>query len=142
MDHPIAGVRVQPVEARAIGRNTDLGRDGHRFPINVDGHMGMNVNVEMFIPITRCTIYGRIGSVGRCLTLRKNEIDEADNKQYSRRDDADDRDALSASGTPLLFFTPKLYRRAIFTVSHTMDDSTFDNCIITPYTIVKIVPKS
>src|SRR2546421_9055192 len=58
VDHPIAGVRMQPVEARAVGRNTDLGRDGHRFPINVDGHMGMNVNVEMFITITRCAIYG------------------------------------------------------------------------------------
>src|SRR5436309_6487498 len=114
VDHPITGVRVEPVKARAVGRKTDLGRDGHRFPINVDGYMGMNVNVEMFITITRCAIYGRIGSVGRCLTLRKNEKDEAGNKQYSRRDDADDRDALSASGTPLLFFTPKLFLSASF----------------------------
>src|SRR6266702_2446100 len=114
VDHSIAGVRVQPVEARAVGRNTDLRRDGQRFPINVDGYMGMNVNVEMFITITRCAIYGRIGSVGRCLTLRNNEIDEAGNKQYSRRDDADDRDALSASGTPPLFFTPKLFLAASF----------------------------
>src|SRR2546423_1219808 len=114
VDHPIAGVRMEPVEARAVGRNTDLSRDGHRFPINVDGYMGMNVNVEMFITITRCAIYGRVGSVGRCLTLRNNEIDEAGNKQYSRRDDAGHRDALSASGTPLLFFTPKLFLPASF----------------------------
>src|SRR5438132_12944704 len=114
VDHPIAGVRVQPVKARAVGRNTHLGRDGHRFPINVDGYMGMNVNVEMFITITRCAIYGRIGSVGSCLTLRNNEIDEAGNKQYSRRDDAGDRDALSASGTLPLFFAPKLFLPASF----------------------------
>ena len=114
VDHATVVMRVEPVETRAVGRNTNLRGDGRGLPINVDGQMGMNVNVEMFITITRCPIYGRIGSVGRCLTLRNNEIDEASNKQYSRRYNAGGRDALSASGTPPLFLTPKQFIPAPF----------------------------
>ena len=99
VDHPIAGVRVEPVKARAVGRNTDLCRDGRRFPIDIDGHVSVNVKVAVFTAITRYAVYCGVGSVGRCLTLCNNEIDEAGNKQYSRRYNAGGRDALSASGT-------------------------------------------
>src|SRR5438132_13132787 len=114
VDHPIAGVRVKPVKARAVGRNTDLCRDGRRFPIDIDGHVSVNVKVAVFTAITRYAVYGGVGSVGRCLNLSNNEIDEASNKQYSRRYNADGRDALSAIGTPPLFFTPKLFLPASF----------------------------
>src|SRR5947209_6674150 len=33
--HPIAGVRVEPVKPRAVGRNTELCRDGRRFRIAI-----------------------------------------------------------------------------------------------------------
>src|SRR6266566_6804804 len=114
VDHPIAGVRVEPVKARAVGRNTDLCRDGRRFPIDIDGHVSVNVKVTVFTAITRYSVYGGVGSVGRCLTLCNNEIDEAGNKQYSRRYNAGGRDALSASSTSPLFFTPKLFLPAPF----------------------------
>src|SRR5207302_5234052 len=106
--------RVQPVKARAVGRNTDLCRDGRWFPIDIDGHVSVNVKVAVFTAITRYTVYGGVGSVGRCLNLSNNEIDEAGNKQYSRRYNAGGRDALSARGTPPLFFTPKLFLPASF----------------------------
>src|SRR2546430_3617185 len=63
VDHPIAGVRVQPVEARAVGCNTDLRRDGRRFPIDIDGHVSVNVKVAVFTAITRYAVYGGVGSV-------------------------------------------------------------------------------
>src|SRR5438876_6538368 len=66
VDHSIAGVRVEPVKARAVGRNTDLCRDGRRFPIDIDGHVSLNVKVSVFSAITRYSDYGGVGSVGRC----------------------------------------------------------------------------
>src|SRR5712692_7934191 len=117
MDHASAVVRMKPVEARAVGRNTDLRGDGRGFPVNVYGQVGMNVNVEMFITIARCAIYSRIGGIGRCLalpTLCNNEIDEYSYSQHYCRDDANGRNALRASGTPALLFTTLLFLFASF----------------------------
>jgi len=76
--------------------------------------VGVNVKVAVFPAITRYAVYGGVGSVGRCLNLSNNEIDEAGNKQYSRRYNAGGRDALSASGTSPLFLTPKQFISAPF----------------------------
>src|SRR6266536_2097487 len=95
MDHAIAGVCVEPIQTRAIGRNTDLRGNGGWFPINVDRHMGVNVKVAMFTAITRYAVYNRVGSVGRRLRLYNCEIDEGSNNQHRCRDDASSRDAFS-----------------------------------------------
>src|SRR6266702_3956008 len=84
------------------------------FSPDIDGHVGVNVKVAVFPAITRYAVYGGVGSVGRCLNLSNNEIDEAGNKQYSRRYNAGGRDALSASGTSPLFLTPKQFISAPF----------------------------
>ena len=73
---PIVRMRVQPVEARPFGRNAGIRRSWHRFPINVDGQMCMNVKSSLFQLITRDGIYGRIGSVRRGLALSTSEIHE------------------------------------------------------------------
>src|SRR6266566_77965 len=112
MDHAIAGVCVEPIQTRVIGRNTDLRGNGGWFPIDVDGHMGVNVKVAMFAAITRYAVYSRVGSVGRRLRLYNCEIDEGSNNQHRCRDDASSRDAFPAGGTPPLFLTPLLFLAA------------------------------
>src|SRR6266566_9680645 len=106
--HPIVGVRMQPVETRAVRRNADIPRNSHPVPIDVHGNMGMNVEVSMFIRITGDTICGEISSIsssiGRRLTLPDNEIDENSKSQHAYSDDADDRDAFRSGGTLPLFF--------------------------------------
>src|SRR5712691_8632606 len=90
--HPIVGVRMQPVETRAVRRNADIHRNRHPLPIDVHGNMGMNVKVSMFIRITGDTICGGISSIGsntgRRLTLFDNEIDENSNSQHTYSDDS------------------------------------------------------
>lgn len=195
MDHTIAGMRMQPVEARVIRCNTDLRRNGCDLPINVYGHMGMNMEVAMFKTIAGNAIDGRISWVRRSLALCDGEIGEASNSQCDHADDDEYCDALRSSGSSPLFFTPSLFLAALFLpravtsalLAHTFHfpfvrafqecisinqcvaghicnrhivvlcehvnksfakvrfnapctiyDSTFDNCIMMPYTLVKV----
>jgi len=114
MDHPITGVRMEPVEARVIGRNTDIPRNRHFLPVNIHRDVGMNVKVSMFIIVTRDTICCGIGSVGGRLAPHNHEIDKDSNSEYADSYDADNRDAPGSSGASPLFFSPPLFLSAVF----------------------------
>src|SRR5260370_38846618 len=109
MDHPVSGVRVEPIEARWSGWiacNPNIGRDGDALPIDVDRNVRMNVKGALFQLITGNSIYGGIGRVRRCLALGNNEVGDASDSQHDGSNDADDGNALHTSSAPLLCFTP------------------------------------
>src|SRR6266851_1670018 len=117
MDHPVSGVRVEPIEARWSGWiacNPDIPRDGDALPIDVERDMRMNVKGALFQLITGNGIYSGIGRVRRCLALCDSEIDDASDSQHDGSNDTNDGNALHTSSAPSLCFTPLQFLPASF----------------------------
>ena len=82
-------------------------RDEDTFAIDVDGHMCMDVYATLLGVLTGDVVYRRVHHRrGRCLMLPHDQGDEADNHQYTYRDETDGRAAPGMNDALLLFFTP------------------------------------
>src|SRR5258708_9903214 len=91
MDHPVSGVRVEPIEARWSGWiacNPNIGRDGDALPIDVDRNVRMNVKGALFQLITGNSIYGGVGRGCRGLAPGENAAGASKDRPHAVRNDA------------------------------------------------------
>jgi len=113
-------VRMEPVEARAIWRDTNVTRYLYQLTTEIDREVGVIMNSSLFANIARYIINSRIirinrrrnysgDNIGRRMNIICiNKIAEATQDQYYCCDDTYDCIHLSASSSPLLLLTASL----------------------------------
>src|SRR5260370_13147781 len=103
MDHPVSGVRVEPIEARWSGWiacNPNIGRDGDALPIDVDRNVRMNVKGALFQLITGNSIYGGKSRGGTGFALGNKEGGDARGNPHPGTHDPRTRNRLPTYPPP------------------------------------------